>query len=52
MWYLILLFLSSVLGSANGCSEGRFLYGGAGGTKVEFMEPRGRLPEKVCEPVI
>jgi hypothetical protein len=41
MWYFILLLFSSLVGCANRYSED-----GAGVTVAEFVEPRGKWPEK------
>jgi hypothetical protein len=50
MWYLILLLLYSLVGSANRYSEECFLWGRAESTGVEFMESgEGRWPEKNWE---
>lgn len=46
MWYLISLLLSSFVDCANHCSENYFLQGRVGSAEDEFMEPRGRWPEK------
>jgi hypothetical protein len=50
--FSILLLLYSLVCRANRYSEECFLLGRVGGTGVEFMEPRGRWPEKVLEPLI
>jgi hypothetical protein len=47
MWCLILLLLYSLVVCANRCSEECFLYGTAGDSEDEIMEPRERSPEKV-----
>jgi hypothetical protein len=46
MRYLILLLSSSLVGCANRCSEESYILGRTGGTGGEFMEQRGRWPEK------
>jgi hypothetical protein len=45
--FTVIIFLS-----VNRYSGECFLWGRVGGTGDEFMEPRGRWPEKVWEPLL